>query len=151
MRALVFMILALALPRLSFAAPEPVTVHIQVIEASKKGDFDKRLAALKTPERDALPGYEGAKLVDEVEAQIEPGASVSLEIMSKSKVLKVTLLKVDPDQTIRLKVAIDAFKFSAETKHQKGKAATGHSMVMVGHPTGKESAVFLAVTPKLKS
>lgn len=142
MRAL---LLALALAGCFFAAlplaaaADPVSVHIQVIEASRnKGDFEARLAPLKK----SLPGYESAKLIDEIEARVEAGGSVSLEILGRDKMLNVKVLKVTPT-AIQLRIAIDALKVSTKTTHQKGNAT-----FMIALPTGNETARFLAITPR---
>lgn len=117
-----------------------VSVRIQVIEAQRKGGvFEDRLQPLRA----ALEGYEGAKLVDEVETQVEPGSSVSLQILKKSQMLKVTVRKMLPDGTIKLRLAIEAIKFETDTTHQKGSAT-----VLVGFKTDKGTSMFLAVTPK---
>jgi hypothetical protein len=125
-------------------APTPVKIHILVIEADKKAEhFDKRLE----PFRKAMPGYKGAKLLDELDASAEEGASVSLEILrqsGKSRLLRVTVQDVgDTTKTVKLKVAIDALKFSTVTTHKNG------ATLVVGHPLSGDKALFLAVTPKV--
>lgn len=118
------------------AAKEPVSVHIQVIEATRTGTFDPRLSALKG----SLPGYQGAKLVDEITTNVDKGSSVSVEILGRTKMLKVTPLKIDPD-AIRLKLDIEAMKFSIKTTHKKGNATVVLAI------TSGDKARFLAVTP----
>lgn len=127
------------LPGVAFA--KPVKIRIQVIEASKTSKaFDKRIAPL----REAIAGYPGAKLVDELDTRAEPGATVTIEIRSRKQTLRVKVLEVKPDGTVRLKVAIDAYKFEANTTHKKGNAT-----FVVAHKTGPQTALFLAVTPAL--
>ena len=122
-------------------AQEPVNIRVQVIEGTNKStEQDPRIASLKT----AIVGYTGAKLLDELEVKVEPKASISLEILGRSQILKVTVLDVDKDGTVKLRVAIDSFKFSANTTHKKNNAT-----VVLAHKTGPDTALFLAVTPKL--
>ena len=138
---LVLVTIAISAPTTRGLAAGSIPIRIQVIEATKSGKgFDKRLAKLK----DGIVGYNGAKLVDEIVAKVEPGASVSLEILKRSQVLKVKLREVQPDGTVKLSVAIEAFKFAANTTHKKGRAT-----VLVAHRTGKDTALFLAVTPEI--
>lgn len=123
---------------------KPVAIHILVIEGDKKGkEVDKRIdAALKS----AMPGYTGAKVLDELTTSVEEGSSVSLEILRKSgesRLLKVTVRSVDPNGTVHLNVAIEALKFSADTTHEKS------GRLVVRHPLSEDKALFLAVTPKL--
>jgi hypothetical protein len=122
---------------------KPVRIHILVIEGDKKSDhFDKKLEAL----RKAMPGYKGAKLLDELDASAEEGASVSLEILrqsGKSRLLRVTVQDVTPEKSVKLKVAIDALKFSTVTTHKNG------ATLVVRHPLSADKALFLAVTPKV--
>lgn len=121
------------------AQATPVTVRIQVIEARKKGAFDPKITSLKS----AMPGYEGAKLVDELETKVEPGGSVSLEILDKKRVLKVTVVDVAADGVVKLKLDIDAFKMSTTTKHVRDNAT-----VVVAKPLDADKALFLAVTTR---
>ena len=123
------------------AQPE-VKIEVQVIEASTKlKKFDPKLAKLKK----AFRGFSGATIVDELQASVSQGSSISLEILRKSRLLKVTFRELAKDGSIKLRVAIDAFKFSAETVHKKKNAT-----VVVAHETSETSAIFLAVTPKLE-
>lgn len=131
------LLVALVVPALAQAAP--VTVRIQVVDAQKKGAFDPKLSAL----RSALPGYEGAKLVDELETKVEPGSSVSLQVLDKTAILKVTVVDVDKDGVVRLKLEIDAFKLSTTTKHVRDNATA-----VVAKPLEGDKAVFLAVTTR---
>jgi hypothetical protein len=123
-------------------APQSVSVNILVIEGdSKKGDFDPRLEKLKN----ALPGVKGAKVLDELKTKSEEGSSVSLEIMRQSgdaRLLKVMVRKVEPDGSIRLRLVIEALKFSIDTKHENG------ATIVVRHPLSEDKSLFLAVTPK---
>lgn len=130
-------LVALAWPSRAQAAP--VTIRIQVIEATKTGAFDPRLAALK----DKIPGFDGAKLMDELETKVEPGASVSLEILDKKRVLKVTVEKLEPNGTVKLKLEIEAFKFAASTTHLRDRA-----MTIVGKKLDKDTSLYLAVTTR---
>jgi hypothetical protein len=123
-------------------AQPTIKIHIQVIEASTTSkDFDPKLKKLKK----AFRGYKGAKIVDQLEAKVTKGSSLSLEILRKSRLLSVTFKDLKPDGSIRLKVSIAAFKFSAETTHKKKNAT-----VVVAHETSETSAIFLAVTPRLE-
>ncbi len=124
----------------SAQAAGPVSIRIQVIEATTKSKaFDKRLAPLKK----AIRGYTGAKLIDALNTQISAGSSVSLEILKRSQVLKVTLQEVLKD-SVKLTVEIEKFNFKATTTHKKGEAT-----VVVAHETGPDTALFFAVTPRL--
>lgn len=120
-----------------------VAVHIVVIEADKKSkEMDKRAE----PFRKKMPGYEGAKVLDELTAPVEEGSSVSLEIMKKSKeprLLKVTVQKVEPDKSTSLHVSIDALKFDADTRHKN------NGTLLVAKPLSDSKALFLAITPKV--
>jgi hypothetical protein len=123
----------------------PVQLHILVIEADKKSDRIDKAIELYKP---AMPGYRGGKLLDELNASAEEGASVSLEIMrqnGKSRLLRVTVEDVTPppEKNIKLRVAIDALKFNAETTHKNG------ATLLIHHPLSKDKALFLAVTPKV--
>lgn len=139
-RLWLLLVALVALPALAQAAP-PVSIKIQVIEASTKSKtWDPKLRDLKK----AIKGYSGAQVVDELSTKVDPGASVSLQIMERSRLLKVTLREVLPDGTVKLSVAIDAFKFSTNTTHKKGRAT-----VIVAHETSETTAVFLAVTPEI--
>jgi len=123
-------------------AQPKIKIHVQVIEASTKTKgIDPQLKKLKK----AFRGYQGAKIVDQLEATVVKGSSISLEILRKSRLLSVTFKDLAKDGSIRLKVAIDAFKFSAETTHKKKNAT-----VVLAHETSDTSAIFLAVTPKLE-
>ncbi len=134
---LLLLFAAAALPSLALAAP--ITVRIQVIEANKKGQVDPKIASLKS----AMPGYEGAKLVDELETKVEPGGSVSLEILDKKQVLKVTVVEVDKDGVVKLKLEVAAFKMATSTKHVRDNAT-----VVVGKPLDGDKGLFLAVTTR---
>ncbi len=135
-------VLVLSLGTANVQAEPTVNIHIQVIEASTSSKkFDPALVKLKK----AFRGYQGARLVDQLEAKVKKGASVSLQILRKSRLLRVTFKERNPDGSVKLNVAIDALKFSADTTH-KNKNAT----VVVSHETSATTAVFLAVTPKLK-
>jgi hypothetical protein len=122
---------------------KPVAINILVIEGDEKqGSFDPRLERLKK----SMPGYTGAKLLDELRTNVEEGSSVSLEIMKQSgqsRLLRVTVQNVEPNGTVRLQVAIDALKLKTDTTHEKG------ATFMVRHPMPGNKALFLAVTPKL--
>lgn len=141
--------LALAASTAAFAAERgrgtvrSVEIHIVVIEGDKRSsDFDLRLDALRA----AMPGYSGAKLLDELSASAVEGSSVSLEILRESgapRLLRVTVRKLEPDGTVKLRVAIDAFKFSADTTHKNG------ATLVVRCPLSDPKALFLAVTPKV--
>jgi hypothetical protein len=130
------------------AAEKKVAINILVIEADKKSTtFDKQVEPLKG----SLPGYTGGKVLDELKTSIEVGSSVSLEIARQSgekRLLKVTLRKVAPDGSIRLRVAIDAIKFDSDTTHPK-KPDGSHGTIVVGKAISAEKALFLAVTPQL--
>jgi hypothetical protein len=132
-------------PTPSQKTPEkiPVLLHILVIEADKKSDhLDKKVEQYKA----AMPGFKGAKLLDELSATAEEGASVSLEIMrqnGKSRLLRVTVQDVTPDKTVKLRIAIDQMKFSADTTHKNG------GTLVIHHPLSKDKALFLAVTPRV--
>jgi hypothetical protein len=123
----------------------PVKLHILVMEADKRSDhLDKKLA----PFKDAMPGFKGARLLDELDASAEEGASVSLEIMKKngkSRLLRVTVDDVTPENAIKLKIAVDELKFSTHTTHKNG------ATLLIQHPLSKEKALFLAVTPRVNS
>jgi hypothetical protein len=120
---------------------KPVTIRIRVIEVTKKGSFDARLTRFKN----LLPAFDGAKLVDELETRVEPKSTVTLQIHGAPTTLKVTVLKVEPDLTVKLKVDIDAFKFSAKTTHLRSRAT-----MMVGKMIEKEKGLYLAVTTKVE-
>ena len=123
-------------------AQPKIKIQVQVIEASTQSKgIDPQLSKLKK----AFRGYKSAKLVDKLEAKVQKGSSISLEILRKSRLLSVTFQELKPDGSIQLKVAIDAFKFSAQTTHKKKNAT-----VVVAHETSDSSAIFLAVTPKLE-
>lgn len=145
-RTLIIVPLILAGSSRALGGPAKVPVQIIVIEATSENDkFEERLVPLK---KALVGGYTGASVLDELSADVEPGASVSLELkkkgsLAKPAMLKVTVRGVDPDGTVKLTVAIDAFEFSANTTHKKGNAT-----VIVGRPTGPKTALFLAVTPK---
>jgi len=134
--------IVLSLSAAEAQAQPKIKIHVQVIEAStvSKG-IDPKLKKLKK----AFRGYKGAKIVDQLEASVAKGSSISLEILRKSRLLSVTFKEIDSDGSIRLKVAIEAFKFAAETTHKKKNAT-----VVVAHETSEQSAIFLAVTPKLE-
>lgn len=136
---LVFACVLLAPP--SYAEVKPVTIRIKIIEAKKTGSFDPKLESFRA----ALPGFDGAKLLDELETKVEPGGAVSLEILDKKRVLKVTVLEVQKDATVKLKVEIEAFKFSANTTHLRDKATT-----IVGKMIEKDTGLYLAVTTRLE-
>lgn len=139
--AILTSLLMLALLSPEVRAEPKVTIKIQVIEASTiSKTFDPALNKLKK----AFRGYSGAKLVDQIEAEVKKGASVSLEILRKSRLLRVTFKGRKADGSIQLKVAIKEFKFSADTTHKKKNAT-----VVVAHATSETTAVFLAVTPLL--
>jgi hypothetical protein len=55
--------------------------------------------------------------------------------------LTVKVLDVQ-SETIKLRVAIPDFKFSADTTHKKG------GTILVAHKRGADEALFLAVTPR---
>ncbi|MFO0723712.1 MAG: hypothetical protein U1E65_08030 [Myxococcota bacterium] len=120
---------------------KPVSIRIQVIEVTKKGNFDARLTRFKN----ALPAFDGARLVDELETKVEPKSAVTLQIHGTPTTLRVTVLKVEPDLTVKLKVDIDAFKFSAKTTHLRRKATT-----MVGKMIDKDRGLYLAVTTRVE-
>jgi hypothetical protein len=134
----------IAQPMPSKKEAKPVAIHILVIEGDKKGkELDKKIDAQL---RSAMPGYGGAKVLDELTTSVEEGSSVSLEILRQSgvsRLLKVTVRNVDPNGTVHLTVAIDALKFSADTTHEKS------GRFVVRHPLSEDKALFLAVTPKL--
>lgn len=126
------------------AAPaRKVQIHILVIEADKKAEhFDKRVERY----RNAMPGYKGATLLDELSATAEQGGSVSLGILrqsGKSRLLKVTVDAITPDQKIKLRVSVDGLKFNAQTTHKNG------ATLLVRHPMPGDKALFLAVTPRM--
>lgn len=120
---------------------KPVAINIYVIEADKKSsDFDDKLKDLKN----AMPGYSGAKILDELNTKVEEGSSVSLEIMRRSgeaRLMKVTVLDVDNQGTVKLHIAIDELKFSSDTTHKKG------ARLVVGKALSDTKALFLAVKP----
>lgn len=124
-------------------SPRQVQIHILVIEGDKtSSDFEKSLERW----RNAMPGYTGAKLVDELNATVEEDSSVSLEILRRSgtpRLLRVTVRKIEPDHTVKLRVAIDALKLSTDTTHKNG------ATLVVGNPLSGTRALFLAITPKL--
>ena len=144
---LAVMIAGLGLAPHAWAQPT-VAVSIVVIEASKatKG-MDKRLDELKLTATLADYGYTQAKVMDELETQVALDASVSLEILKQggqARNLKVTVLQVDAkNDTVKLEVSIPEFEFKTTTSHKKG------GRLMVAHKRGKDTALFLAVTPKL--
>lgn len=128
----------------AFAA-RPVQIKISVIEASKRSKtFDPRIGALEK----GIVGFSGAKLLDEVSAKVEPGASVSIEFRAgerkRREMLRVTVRDAKAAGPIQLTVEIVAFKFEATTTHKKSGAT-----VFVAHPTGDDTALFLAITPTL--
>ncbi|MBI4818465.1 MAG: hypothetical protein HY791_19520 [Deltaproteobacteria bacterium] len=141
-RAFLFMPLMLLPLRVTAAPPTKVPVQILVIEATSENDkFEERLRPLK---KSLFGGYTGAIVLDELSAEVDAGASVSLELTKKKPaMLKVTVRGVGADGTVTLTVAIEAFAFSANTTHKKGNAT-----MVVGTPTGPKTALFLAVTPK---
>ena len=114
---------------------------LAVDRVTKKGNFDARLTRFKN----LLPAFDGAKLVDELETRVEPKSTVTLQIHGAPTTLKVTVLKVEPDLTVKLKVDIDAFKFSAKTTHLRSRAT-----MMVGKMIEKEKGLYLAVTTKVE-
>jgi len=129
-------------------AQDSVGVNIVVIEAAKSGQgIDKRIQELKLngPIEDA--GYTQAKVMDELETQVARESSVTLEILKKggkARNLKVTVLDVDvKNDAVKLEVSIPEFDFKTTTNHKKG------GRLMVAHKRSKDSALFLAVTPKL--
>lgn len=133
---------AVAADNAADAAPRVVNLRVQVFEGLKTGPLDKRLAYLKN----RLPGFTGARLLDEIERVVEKKASVSMEILDKSKVLKVTVTKVEPE-LVRLSLAIEAFNFKTSTTHTRGNAT-----VVVGWPQPNtkdpNKALFVAVSPR---
>jgi hypothetical protein len=129
-------------------AQQTVGVSIVVIEATRSGGgVDKRLQELKLtgPIEDA--GFTQAKVMDELETQVALEASVTLEILKKggqARTLKVTVLDVDANNdVVKLEVSIPEFEFKTTTNHKKG------GRLVVAHKRGKDTALFLAVTPKL--
>ena len=125
-------------------ADAPVTVKILVIEASRTaGKVDPAVASLAK----AMPGYSGARLVDALEAKVAGGSSVSLEIKDRKEILKVTVLKAAARE-VHLKLAIDALKFSTKTSH-KLRSDKDATVLVRAKKTGKDTALFLAVTPRL--
>lgn len=142
MRVLLRPIFALILALL-FASPAyaaPVKIQIKVIEASRTSKkFDKKLESLK----DKLPGYTGARLVDELDAKADVGGAVTLEIKERKQILKVKVLEFKKD-VVKLEVSIPQLKLSTKTTHKKNNAT-----FIVAHKTGKDTALFLAITPVL--
>lgn len=144
-RTVLWIPVVLGLPASALAqekASAKVPIQILVIEAtSENATFEARLEPLR---KALVGGYTGAQVIDELATEVAPGSSVSLELTKKKPaMLKVTVRSVEPDGTVKLTVAIEAFEFSANTTHKKGNAT-----VLVGRPTGPKSALFLAVTPK---
>lgn len=132
-------------PASSPAQAGPVQVDILVIEASKKGSgYDPKLDAAKLSGQLKDAGFPKATVLDALQATVEPDAQVSLQIRGmpeKSRMLTVKVLEVQADGTIRLRLAMPDFKFSADTTHKKG------GTILVAHKRGADEALFLAVTP----
>lgn len=132
-------------PSAAPAKDGPVQVHILVIEASKKGSgYDPKLDTAKLSSQIKDAGFPKATVLDALQASVEPDAQVSLQIRGmpeKSRMLTVKVLEVQADDTIRLRLAIPEFKFSADTTHKKG------GTILVAHKRGPDEALFLAVTP----
>jgi hypothetical protein len=125
-------------------AGAPVMVKILVIEGSRVAEkIDPPLVRLVK----AMPGYTGARLVDALEAKVALGSSVSLEIKGRKETLKVTVMKAEA-QEVRLQLAIDALKFSTKT-HHKLRSNKDATVLVRATKTGKGTALFLAVTPRL--
>ena len=104
-------------------------------------------AARRMPEGEAQPprlalGTHGAVSSAELNA-----SQVGVEILKKggkARNLKVTVLDVDvKNDAVKLEVSIPEFDFKTTTNHKKG------GRLMVAHKRSKDSALFLAVTPKL--
>jgi hypothetical protein len=118
--------------------PQAVTVHLQVIEATKTSTvFDSRIGNL----HGSLLGYSGANLLDELEVRVEVRRPALFDILNHSQKLKVTVRKIDAGSVV-LRVAIDAFKFGADVTYRKNGAT-----VVVGKKTGPTTGLFLAVAP----
>lgn len=136
-------LLAVGIATRAEAAPRPVQLNILVVEADKAGKgFPERLA----PYKDGMPGFTGGKLLDELNTATEEGSSVSLEILKQSgesRILKVTVRKVEADSTVKLRVAIAALKLQIDTTHEKS------GTVIVAHELSKQKALFLVITPKV--
>ena len=134
-----FALFGLATP--SIAAAAEVELEVLVIQA-EKGTGTLEEALKPHAERIAKTGFGAAKLVDRVSRKVEQGSSVSLQILEKFSTVK--LLDVTKDGTVKLAIEIKDFNFKAKTSHIKG------GTIIVVKKTGKDSALLLAVTPKVR-
>lgn len=130
------------------AEASPVSVGIVVIEASRSGKtIDPRVKGLKLDKKLGQLGFKSAKVMDELNAKVELGAQISLEILKKTgkpKMLKVKVLEANRKTgTVKLNVAVPELEFDTQTTHKKG------GTLMLTIPSGKAKRLFMAVSPKL--
>ena len=121
-----------------------VKINIQIIEATTKSKaFDKRLE----PYRKDLAPYTGAKVVDQIERQVELGSSISVDFKGAPS-LKVTLESFDEKSaTVKLKHEIKVGKklSTLKTTHKKSNA----TLFVRPPPQNPDTVTFFSVTPKL--
>lgn len=145
---LVGLCLALGLAPGLARAQAPVQVQIVVIEATKRAGqpMDPALKARKLAAQLEALGYTGAKISDQLNAKVGVRARVSLSMFEgtpRERKLTVAVREVGEDGTIRLQITLDKPVVKLKTDHKNGGTA------LVAHPSSKEAALFLAITPKL--
>jgi hypothetical protein len=145
--------LCVALISLSLFAPgqpaqakaKKVKINILLVEASTQSKvFDKRLE----PYRKDLAPYTGAKVLDQIEKEVELGSSMSVDFKGAPG-LRVTLESFDEKTTtVKLKneIKIKGKKPTViKTSHKKSNA----TFFVRPPPENPQTVKFFAVTPKL--
>ena len=125
--------------------PDPVGVHILVIAAQRSGQgIDRRLAKAGLAKELQRLGYLRARVLDELNARVERGARVSLQMPSRRQNLKVRLLEAKPSRRqYRLELAIPEERFQMTTNHRDG----GTVLIFLP-PRPSRPDIGLAVTPR---
>lgn len=128
------------------SAASQVRLGVLVVEGTRQDKtFDSRIDPKVHGTLQDM-GYTGARVLDALDTTVDKGSSVSLEILGKSgksRVLKVTVLKIIDPQTVKLRVAIPEFKFSTDSISKKS------GTLLLAFKTTEGKAMFLAVTPSL--
>lgn len=124
---------------------EAIAVHVLVLEAERSGSgIDPRLAKVGLSKELKRLGYLRAKVLDELNARVEKGARVTLQMPSRRQNLQVKLLHAEARaKKFRLRLAIPEERFVMTTNHKDG------GTVLIFLPPGRSRPdIGLAVTPR---
>lgn len=124
----------------------PIGVHILVLEAQRTGGkkIDPRLKKAGLAKELVRLGYVNARVLDELEARVERGARVSLQMPGRRQNLQVKLLQARPKQRqFRLELSIPEDRFQMTTHHRDGGTVL---IFLPARPSRPD--IGLAVTPR---